>query len=146
VEFKRLELIWRRLTSPEAPFLERMLAMPLTPASWLYRSLNAVRRLAYHRGILKSHRLPVPTVSVGNLVLGGSGKTPLVMAIAEHLRRRGRRPMILSRGYGKVVESPRLVADGMGGVLANSRQCGEEAVMVANKATIGRRRYGGSAG
>jgi tetraacyldisaccharide 4'-kinase len=133
MEFKTIEQMWRAVSGPKPGLRERFLAAPLLPMSWLYRGLAALRRLEYNSGILKTERLPVPVISIGNLVMGGSGKTPLVMLIAEHLGRLGRMPMVLSRGYGKVINLPLLVSDGMGGVLATPSQCGEEAVMMARK-------------
>ena len=133
MEFKAIEQIWRRWSSPRLALGERFLTAPLLPMSWLYRSLTALRRLGYSRGMLRTEKLPVPVISIGNLVMGGSGKTPLVMLIAEHLSGLGRMPMVLSRGYGKVINLPILVSDGMGGVLATPSQCGEEAVMMARK-------------
>jgi tetraacyldisaccharide 4'-kinase len=72
----------------------------LLPLSWLYCAVARVRRLAYRRAWLQSRRLPVPVVLVGNLTAGGTGKTPLVVWLAEFLRRQGYRPGIVSRGYG----------------------------------------------
>lgn len=146
MEFKRIELIWRRICAPQATLWERFLTSPLLPVSWLYRGLGALRRSGFRHGVFKSQELPVPVISVGNLVLGGSGKTPIAMAIAEHLSARGLLPMILLRGYGKVVDTSQLVSDGMGGVLARSSHCGEEAVMTAQKVSgavvvVGSRRW-----
>jgi tetraacyldisaccharide 4'-kinase len=72
---------------------------PLLPLSWLFRMLVWARRGLYRCGVLVAHRLPVPVVVVGNLTVGGSGKTPLVLWLAERLREQGWRPGILSRGY-----------------------------------------------
>jgi len=60
----------------------------------------AVRRSLYRAGALPTRRLPVPVVVVGNIVVGGSGKTPLTLALAEALKPRGWHPGIVSRGYG----------------------------------------------
>ena len=74
--------------------------VPLLPLSWLFRLLTAVRRTLYRRGLLASVRLPVPVVVVGNLTVGGAGKTPLTLWLIARLRERGLRPGIVSRGYG----------------------------------------------
>jgi tetraacyldisaccharide 4'-kinase len=71
---------------------------PLLPVSWLYGALAGLRRTAYRCGLLRSCRLPVPVIVVGNLTVGGSGKTPLVLWLVQRLRDSGRRPGIVSRG------------------------------------------------
>mgnify|MGYP001627179524 CR=1 FL=1 len=77
------------------------LAWLLFPLSLLYRALAAVHRGLYAAGLRKRERLSVPVVVVGNVVAGGGGKTPVVLAIVEHLRRRGISAGIVSRGYGR---------------------------------------------
>jgi tetraacyldisaccharide 4'-kinase len=72
----------------------------LVPAALLYRSGMVMRAVAYQRGWLATRRLPLPTVAVGNLTVGGAGKTPLAAWVAALCARRGRRPGILLRGYG----------------------------------------------
>jgi tetraacyldisaccharide 4'-kinase len=77
--------------------LARMAMLPLSALWW---SWNRVRRLAYTRGWLPVHDLPLPAVAVGNLTVGGSGKTPIAMWIAKYYSERGFAPGILLRGYG----------------------------------------------
>jgi len=84
----------------------------LWPLSLLFRVIVATRRWLFGCGILRSQRLPVPVAVVGNITAGGSGKTPLVCALAEELARRGFRPGIISRGYGGSNAAPRAVAAG----------------------------------
>jgi tetraacyldisaccharide 4'-kinase len=74
--------------------------LPLLPAAALWRGGMALRELAYRRQWLPSHDMPLPTVAVGNLTVGGSGKTPVAIWIARHYVRRGLKPGILLRGYG----------------------------------------------
>jgi len=81
--------------------------LPLTPWRWLglpawclYRPLVALRNMLYDYGWLAVLRLPAPVISVGNLAVGGTGKTPLVAWIAAHLATQGHRPVVLMRGYG----------------------------------------------
>ncbi|MTW20885.1 tetraacyldisaccharide 4'-kinase [Allochromatium palmeri] len=72
----------------------------LRPLSWLYGAIVRVRRLAYLKGWRASERLPVPVVLVGNLTVGGTGKTPLVLHLVALLRTQGWNPAIITRGYG----------------------------------------------
>jgi tetraacyldisaccharide 4'-kinase len=86
------------------------LAAALWPLSLLFRLIVAVRRLLFRAGVLRTQRLPVPVIVVGNISAGGAGKTPLARALAEHLARRGFQPGIVSRGYGGSNAAPRAVA------------------------------------
>ncbi|RZT97965.1 tetraacyldisaccharide 4'-kinase [Rivibacter subsaxonicus] len=86
------------------------LALLLWPLSLVYGALIALRRLGYRHGWLRSEHPGVPVVVVGNRIVGGAGKTPVVIALAEHLRQRGMRPGIISRGHGRAdVEDIRAV-------------------------------------
>src|SRR5690606_32805862 len=83
------------------------LRWPLWPLGQLYRGLAAVRRSAYRRGIFKSYELDVPVVVVGNLSVGGTGKTPFIVWLANELTQRGMRVGIVTRGYrGRATEWP----------------------------------------
>ncbi|HEY2383865.1 MAG TPA: tetraacyldisaccharide 4'-kinase [Terriglobia bacterium] len=88
--------------------------------------LVKARARLYESGILPTRRLSYPVISVGNLTLGGTGKTPIVIAIAEQLRDRGFRPVILSRGYRRVSR---------GIVIAESdwEQCGDEPMLMKQR-------------
>ena len=77
------------------------LANALRPLSWLFGAAASLRRAAYRNGWLPHVRLRVPVIVVGNLTAGGAGKTPLVIALVDALRMRGRHPGIVSRGYGR---------------------------------------------
>ena len=83
-------------TRPDA----RLARLALLPASGLWRGAMAARGLAYRRGWLAVRDLPLPSVAVGNLTVGGSGKTPVAIWVARHYVRRGLVPGILLRGYG----------------------------------------------
>jgi tetraacyldisaccharide 4'-kinase len=78
----------------------RLARLALLPVSGLWRGAVAARGLAYRRGWLPVHDLPLPAVAVGNLTVGGSGKTPIAIWIARYYVERGLRPGILLRGYG----------------------------------------------
>ncbi len=78
--------------------MKRPLLSPLNP---LYAAATALRNALYDREILPANSLPFPTISIGNLSAGGTGKTPLVLALTQLLSHAGRFPVILSRGYGR---------------------------------------------
>lgn len=73
----------------------------LAPLSWVYAGLMAARAFLYARGVFTTEQMPVPVIVVGNVVVGGAGKTPVVMALIEHLRTQGWHPGVISRGYGR---------------------------------------------
>jgi len=105
------------------------LSYALLPLSWLYCGGVRLRRLAYRRGWLRSRRLPVPVIMVGNLTVGGTGKTPLVLGVTDLLRCRGYRPGILVRGYGgSGTRWPRLVTGD-----ADPLEVGDEPVLLARR-------------
>jgi tetraacyldisaccharide 4'-kinase len=84
-------------------------ALLLEPLAWLYRAVTAVRRAMYAGGLLSAQRVGRPVVVVGNLTVGGTGKTPLVAWLAERLKERRLSVGILSRGYGRSGDTPRVV-------------------------------------
>ena len=98
----------------------------LIALSWLYAGATVLRRQLYSWGVLKSTRLPVPVVVVGNLIVGGAGKTPLTRALAQQLREAGWHPGIISRGYGRAVPGVRAV-----GVGDSPRHVGDEPLLYA---------------
>ena len=89
-----------------------LLAALLWPLSLVFRIVVALRRWLYRAGVLPSERLPVPVAVVGNITVGGAGKTPLVLALADALTARGWHPAVVSRGYGGSAQSARAVAIG----------------------------------
>lgn len=97
-----------------------------SPLLALYQSVNAGRRALFRRGLLESVRLPRPVVSVGNLAMGGSGKTPVVIRLVRLLQAEGLRPAILSRGYRRHSDLPweRVTSDDV-------HRFGDEPVMIA---------------
>ena len=77
------------------------LAIVLLPVSWGFGLLVTIRRGLYQMGVLQQQQLPVPVVVVGNVMVGGVGKTPITMALVQHLSSQGLHVGVLSRGYGR---------------------------------------------
>ncbi len=86
-------------------------AWALWPLSWLYRAVTALRRWAYALGWLRAEHAPVPLIVVGNLVAGGAGKTPTVIALVQALRRAGWTPGVISRGHGRQGDAAAAVSE-----------------------------------
>ncbi|AMN67671.1 tetraacyldisaccharide 4'-kinase [Psychrobacter sp. P11G5] len=72
----------------------------LLPISWLYGLLTLLRRQAYKAGLFASYRAPVPIMVIGNITVGGSGKTPLIITLVSYLQQQGIKVGVISRGYG----------------------------------------------
>jgi tetraacyldisaccharide 4'-kinase len=102
------------------------LSVLLAPLSWLFRIAVAARRTGYRAGLFKATKLDVPVIVVGNLVVGGTGKTPLVAWMACWLKDHGYRPGIILRGYGASAPSPRQAIPGDSPAVV-----GDEALLLA---------------
>ncbi len=98
----------------------------LLPVSWLYIFLHNMKVWTYWAGLRKVTRVKVPVIVIGGISVGGSGKTPLVISIVKHLKARGYRPGVISRGYkGKSDKWPRLVTSD-----TPVREVGDEAMFI----------------
>lgn len=91
-----------------------------------------LRNAAYDRGLLHAVRAPLPVLSVGNISVGGTGKTPLTDWLVRHLRGLGRRPAVITRGYGRDTRGHVLVSAG-GGPLVDARTGGDEPLQLAQR-------------
>lgn len=100
---KSLEHYWYR---------QNPLSWLLLPLSWLFCAVAVSRRKFYQLKIKKSFSAEVPVVVIGNIVVGGSGKTPLLIAICEYIIENGFRPGVVSRGYGGSITGLKQVAQG----------------------------------
>jgi tetraacyldisaccharide 4'-kinase len=111
----------------------------LLPVSLLFGLLVRLRRWLYLAGMLRADRLPVPVLVVGNIFVGGTGKTPFTIWLARQLRAAGFHPGVLSRGYGAGVGLPRLVSAD-----ASPQDVGDEPLLIARHAgcpmAVGRQR------
>jgi tetraacyldisaccharide 4'-kinase len=112
----------------------------MNPLTSLYGAATALRNTLFDRGVLSSRRLEQPVVSVGNLSVGGSGKTPFVITLGELLKARGVRFDVLSRGYGRRTRGVLVVeTDG------NAADFGDEPLLIARRlgvpVIVGESRY-----
>ncbi len=104
-------------------------AISLLPLSGLFRVITGLRKLFYRIGLLKSVSLPVPVIIVGNINVGGTGKTPLVIHLSNLLYRQGYQPGVITRGYGgKQSTRPQLVTAG-----SDAYDVSDEAVLLATR-------------
>ena len=109
---------WQR-AQPDA------LARALQPLSWLYRALAAARCALFASGLRSIERAPRPLIVVGNLLVGGAGKTPTVIALVALLRQLGYTPGVVSRGYGRADHAARIVD-----AASSADQVGDEPLLI----------------
>ena len=103
----------------------------LLPLSSLFAAIVALRRRLYRCGLLRSQRLPRPVIVVGNLTVGGSGKTPFTLWLVDFLRSHGRRPGIVSRGYGGTQRAPTRVT-----AADDPARVGDEPILMAQRTGV----------
>jgi tetraacyldisaccharide 4'-kinase len=101
----------------------------LIPLSWLFGIIAFLRKYLYQHGWFKSYRLNVPVIVVGNINIGGTGKTPLVIWLAEQMKLAGYKPGIISRGYGGSAQKITEVLPD-----SDAMVTGDEAVLIAARA------------
>lgn len=123
---------WRELASGSRTELpDTLVLLLLRPLSWLYALALLLRAWLYQTGIYKTQRLPKPVVSIGNITVGGTGKTPATAYIARLLLARGCRVAALSRGYGGSLEGQTsVVSDGVA-IMLGAQECGDEPYLLA---------------
>jgi tetraacyldisaccharide 4'-kinase len=110
-----------------------------------YRGLFALRETCYTLGLFRTRSLPCPVIAIGNLTVGGTGKTPAVELVARTLLDEGRRPAIISRGYRRSSRGIVVVSDGLR-LRASPREAGDEPYLLARRlpnvpVVVGRHRY-----
>jgi len=104
-------------------------SIALWPISLVFRLLAWMRRCAYRIGLFKQHKLSVPVIVIGNISVGGTGKTPLVIWLAEYLKALGYAPGIIARGYGaKIGKTPRQVTPE-----SSAEEVGDEPLLIARR-------------
>jgi len=108
------------------------LSLILLPLSWIFCLIVIIRRRLYNTGVFRSVRLPVPVIIVGNITVGGSGKTPLVIALVQLLQKAGYNPGVISRGYrGKAKSWPQQVRGD-----SDPRMVGDEPVLITSSCQV----------
>ena len=113
-------------------YKEAFLGILLLPLAYVFSDIVRIRRFLYRKGFLTSHTLPVPVIVVGNITVGGTGKTPLVIWLAELLLASGYKPGIISRGYGGQSESwPQTVNEH-----SDAHKVGDEALLIAKQTRL----------
>lgn len=126
------QVYYRQLVSGQRHHLaDRTLLILLKLCAALYAVIMQLRAMAYKYGVFPVKRLPLPVISVGNITLGGTGKTPTVLMIARGLLTRGKRVAVLTRGYGGSLEGEtRIVSDGES-LLLTAAEAGDEPCLLA---------------
>ncbi|WP_322095603.1 tetraacyldisaccharide 4'-kinase [Paraburkholderia bannensis] len=107
------------------------LAWALSPLAAVFAAVSGARRAAFAAGWLKSVNVGVPVVVVGNVTVGGTGKTPTVIALVEALRAAGYTPGVVSRGYGAKIERPTAVTP-----TTSAKACGDEPLLIARRTGV----------
>lgn len=103
------------------------------PFSALYAKLTAFRKSLFEQGVYSSHSLGAPTVSVGNITVGGTGKTPIVAHVAAFFAERGARVCVISRGYKRENPNVRVLVSNGEAILADARTAGDEPAELAER-------------
>jgi len=120
---KRLDEYW---------YQKNLISLLLLPLSVIFCSLSWLRRKCYRVGLLKSEQMPVPVVIVGNITVGGSGKTPLIISMIQLLKQAGYSPGVISRGYGGTARTwPQQVRKD-----SDPRVVGDEPLLIATRSNV----------
>lgn len=107
--------------------LRHPLGIVLIPFAWLYSLIIMIRRLCYQSGLIAVNQVDAPVIIIGNISVGGTGKTPLVIWLAEYFKKKGFKPGVISRGYGgKSTNKPQQVR-----IDSDPSIVGDEAVLIA---------------
>jgi len=138
--------LYKIITNKNTGFIATCIKCALYPLSWLYFWGIEFYEILFRIGLIKTKELPCQVVSIGNIVVGGTGKTPAAIEIAKILINTGRKPAILLRGYRSQIDSDWAVVSNGEKILISSEQAGDEAYMVAKElpgipVLIGKKRY-----
>jgi len=104
--------------------------------SLIYGGISRCRAWAYGNGVLETVRVPVPVFCMGNLTVGGSGKTPGVLWLVDELKKRGRRPAVVTRGYGRRGSAPVVLVPNRGEPIPDVQTIGDEPRLIARRTGV----------
>ncbi|MBI5681795.1 MAG: tetraacyldisaccharide 4'-kinase [Deltaproteobacteria bacterium] len=126
-------------------FLAKIFLFPLYIISLIYGLIIRIRFFFYTTGTFKTRQLPYPVISVGNITVGGSGKTPMTIYLARRLTEKGKKVTVISRGYKGKNKGVGIVSDGQN-IFMNPEEAGDEPFLIASKVKdcpviIGKDRY-----
>jgi tetraacyldisaccharide 4'-kinase len=116
---KRLDHYW---------YSQNPIAWLLLPLSWLFCAVSVLRRFIYSTGLLPGYAMSVPVIIVGNISVGGTGKTPLLIGLCELLNQHGLKPGVVSRGYGASISGEYSVAAN-----DDAATCGDEPLLIKQR-------------
>ena len=132
IDMAELKLLLKRiLKTSQPPLYLRPVLGVLRALSLIYYFVITMRNFLYDRGILSSHFLSLPVISVGNITVGGTGKTPTVLTLARQFKRAGFSPAVVARGYGSSPKRPLLIT--AEGGREEVRKAGDEAYLLAEE-------------
>ena len=124
---------WRELANgSRTATIDQILVLLLAPFGLVYSLIQKLRATLYRTGTLKTHRLPRPVISIGNITVGGTGKTPVTAYIARLLLEQGYKVTVLSRGYGGSLEGQTVVVSDGVTVMLVAQECGDEPYLLAS--------------
>lgn len=124
---------WRELANgTRTATVDQILILLLAPFGLVYSLTQKLRATLYRIGIFKALRLPRPVISIGNITVGGTGKTPVTAYIARLLLEQGYKVAVLSRGYGGTLEGQIVVVSDGATVMLGPRECGDEPYLLAS--------------
>lgn len=131
---QRLLLFHRRLVASGAVTLaERFFLLLLLPFAYLYGVIGWIRAHCYNCGLFSSYQASLAIVSVGNLAVGGTGKTPVVDWLVKEFQKRGKHPAIVSRGYGGSFDGAVGIVSSGKEILMTAAECGDEPFLLAKR-------------
>ena len=125
--------VQRFLTKTERSLGEWLVAWLLLPFAFLYWISTTARRGLYRAGLFRQVRLPAKVISVGGITIGGSGKTPAVIHLAEYLQSIGKKTLILTRGYGGETQTAVIVRPGDD---TTERNLSDEVILMSEKISV----------